>query len=101
MQLAVFDQHLAIYLNSQKTIYIRDFMANHTMRFSAVVTKGKIAYVAYCPELGVTSQGRTSKSAIKNLEQAVELYLGDEDVRKMLAEKKIKRAKISTITVSA
>ena len=34
-------------------------------------------YVAYCAELGVTSQGSTLESAEKNLREAVELYLED------------------------
>ncbi len=43
--------------------------------FSAIITKGKIAYVSYCPELGVASQGKTKKKALDNLKEAVELYL--------------------------
>ncbi|MFA6161580.1 MAG: type II toxin-antitoxin system HicB family antitoxin [Patescibacteria group bacterium] len=31
-------------------------------------------YVAYCVELGVTSQGKTFEDAEKNLQEAVELY---------------------------
>lgn len=49
--------------------------------FSATITKGKIAFVALCPELDVVSQGRTPKSAFANLKEAVELYLEDEDVQ--------------------
>ncbi|MBI5036621.1 type II toxin-antitoxin system HicB family antitoxin [Candidatus Micrarchaeota archaeon] len=45
--------------------------------FFAVIKKGEIAYVAYCPELGVTSQGSTEKKARKNLKEAIELYLED------------------------
>ena len=36
-------------------------------------------YVAYCAELGVTSQGITLEEAEKNLREAIELYF--EDVR--------------------
>ncbi len=43
--------------------------------FSAIITKGKIAYVSYCPELGVASQGKTKKKALDNLKEAVGLYL--------------------------
>ncbi|MDD2786174.1 MAG: type II toxin-antitoxin system HicB family antitoxin [Patescibacteria group bacterium] len=32
-------------------------------------------YVAYCVELGVTSQGKTFEDAEKNLQEAVELYI--------------------------
>jgi len=31
-------------------------------------------YVAYCSELGVTSQGKTLEEAKKNLREAIELY---------------------------
>lgn len=34
-------------------------------------------YVAYCAELGVTSQGETLEEAEKNLREAIELYLED------------------------
>ena len=71
------------------------------MKFSAVITKGDGAYVAFCPELGVTSQGKTEKSAIQNLREAVELYLEDEDVQEMLRKKPVSRAKISSIAVTA
>ena len=50
--------------------------------FSAVITKGEIAFVSYFPELGVTSQGQSEEEAIDNLREAVELYLEDEDVQK-------------------
>ncbi|MDO8627808.1 MAG: type II toxin-antitoxin system HicB family antitoxin [Candidatus Diapherotrites archaeon] len=45
--------------------------------YSVVVSRGEIAFVAYCPELGVTSQGKSEKSALKNLKEAIELYLED------------------------
>jgi len=69
--------------------------------FSAVLTKEGNSFVSYCPELGVASQGRTEKSALANLKQAVELYLEDEDVQKMLKETPVKRAKVSSICVTA
>lgn len=43
--------------------------------FSAVITKEGKWFVGYCPELGVSSQGRTKKLALDNLKEAVELYL--------------------------
>lgn len=69
--------------------------------FSAVLTKGEAAFVAFCPELGVASQGRTEKSALVNLKEAVELYLEDEDVQKMLRKNPARKAKICSIAVSA
>ncbi|MFA4855135.1 MAG: type II toxin-antitoxin system HicB family antitoxin [archaeon] len=44
-------------------------------KFSAVLTKEEKWFVSYCPELGVASQGKTRKSALKNLKEAVELFL--------------------------
>ena len=44
-------------------------------RFSALITKEDDLYVARCPELGVTSQGKDVESARANLREAIELYL--------------------------
>ena len=46
-----------------------------TYRFSALITKEDDWYVARCPELGVTSQGKGVESARANLREAIELYL--------------------------
>lgn len=46
-----------------------------TYRFSALITKEEEWYVARCPELGVTSQGKDVESARANLREAIELYL--------------------------
>ena len=43
--------------------------------FTAVVHKEKNFYVAECPEVGTVSQGDTIEGAIKNLQEATELYL--------------------------
>ncbi|MDO8633762.1 MAG: type II toxin-antitoxin system HicB family antitoxin [archaeon] len=69
--------------------------------YSAVITKGETAFVAFCPELGVTTQGKTEKAALKNLKEALELYLEDEDVQKMLKARPFKRAKVATIFLNA
>ncbi|MBI2336324.1 MAG: type II toxin-antitoxin system HicB family antitoxin [Deltaproteobacteria bacterium] len=53
------------------------------MKFSAIITKEEKWYVARCPELNVTSQGKTFEEAQKNLSEAIELYLesfGEEDL---------------------
>jgi len=42
---------------------------------SAVIMKEEGMYVARCPEVGTVSQGRTVKTALKNLKEATELYL--------------------------
>jgi predicted RNase H-like HicB family nuclease len=46
---------------------------NH--HFSATTTKEEDWYVARCPEVGVTSQGKNVETALANLRQAIELYL--------------------------
>jgi len=43
--------------------------------YSCILKKGEGWYVAHCPELQVTSQGKTRKSARANLREAIELYL--------------------------
>jgi len=47
------------------------------MRFklSAIVWKEGKSYVSKCPELGVASFGNTIEGAIRNLKEAVDLYL--------------------------
>jgi len=42
---------------------------------TAVVHKEDDLYVAQCPEVGTASQGETFEEAIKNLQEATELYL--------------------------
>ena len=49
-------------------------------KFSAVIAKEGRWYVSHCPELGVSSQGRTKKSALNNLREAVELYLEEDPI---------------------
>ena len=51
------------------------------MELSAVIRKEGRLFVAWCPELDVASQGGTSKKALANLREAVELYLEDPHVR--------------------
>lgn len=43
--------------------------------FTAIVQKEDDLYVAQCPEVGTASQGETIEEAIKNLQEATELYL--------------------------
>jgi predicted RNase H-like HicB family nuclease len=73
----------------------------HKLELSAVLTKGEVAFVATCPELGVTSQGTTEKQALQNLKEAVELYLEDEDVQKLLKEGTLKKAKFCPLAITA
>jgi len=43
--------------------------------FTAVIRKGEKQFVALCPELDVVSQGYTVEESLKNLKEAVELYI--------------------------
>ena len=43
--------------------------------FTAIVHKEENLYVANCPEVGTASQGETIEEAVKNLQEATELYL--------------------------
>lgn len=43
--------------------------------YTAVVHKEDDLYVAECPEVGTASQGETIEVAVKNLQEATELYL--------------------------
>ncbi len=49
------------------------------IRLTAVVWREEDWYVSECIELGVASQGRTEKAALRNLKQAVLLYLTNDD----------------------
>ena len=52
-----------------------------TVNVSAVVRKENGLYVALCPEFDFASQGKSAEEALMNLKEALELYLGDEDVK--------------------
>ena len=51
------------------------------MELSAVIRKEGRLFVAWCPELDIASQGGTTKKALSNLREAVELYLEDPQAR--------------------
>lgn len=44
-------------------------------KITAVITKEDKWFVAECPELKIASQGKTLKSSIRNLKEAIKLYL--------------------------
>lgn len=56
-----------------------------SLKFTTTYHKEGKWYVAYCPELGVTSQGKTLEEAQKNIREAVELYLEDIPKKELLA----------------
>lgn len=66
------------------------------MKYHAVLSKEKDWVVAVCPELDVASEGKTVEEAMKNLKEAVELYLEDEDPESIqIKEIQIKNLEIS------
>jgi len=50
-------------------------MKQYPLHFTGILTKEGRRFVGLCLELDVTSFGKTSTSAKKNLEEAVSLYL--------------------------
>ena len=44
-------------------------------QLSALLTNDDDWYIAHCPELNVTSQGKNAASARANLSEAIELYI--------------------------
>jgi predicted RNase H-like HicB family nuclease len=56
-------------------------VAKRSREFSSVVSKEGKWFVAHCPELEIASQGKSVESALKNLREAIELYLEDEDAK--------------------
>ncbi|MBT4539853.1 type II toxin-antitoxin system HicB family antitoxin [Candidatus Woesearchaeota archaeon] len=42
---------------------------------TAILQKEEDIYVATCPEVGTSSQGKTIEEAVANLKEATELYL--------------------------
>ncbi|MBI2121937.1 MAG: type II toxin-antitoxin system HicB family antitoxin [Candidatus Sungbacteria bacterium] len=49
--------------------------------FTSVIWKEGKYYVAQCLNIDVSSFGKTKREALKNLEEAVELYLEDKPIR--------------------
>lgn len=45
------------------------------MKFTATIKKGEKQFVALCKEVDVVSQGKTRTQALKNLKEAVQLYI--------------------------
>lgn len=48
-----------------------------SLKFTIIYNKEDKWYVAYCADLGVTSQGKTLEEAQSNIQEAIELYLED------------------------
>lgn len=54
------------------------------INLTAEIWKEDPMYVAKCKELKVTSQGENAAQALSNLEEAIELYLEDESLEKII-----------------
>lgn len=61
---------LIVYYECMRTMYLQ----------SAVWKEGKF-YVAQCLNIDVSSFGKTKKEALKNLQEALELYFEDENIK--------------------
>jgi predicted RNase H-like HicB family nuclease len=59
----------------------KDPLVRRSLHFSSVITREGKWYVASCPELEIASQGKTVELSSKNLGEAIELYLKDEDAK--------------------
>jgi predicted RNase H-like HicB family nuclease len=51
------------------------------MDFTAIIRKGEKQFVALCPEVDVVSQGCTIEEALKNLKEAVEVYIEEMGIK--------------------
>jgi len=55
-------------------------------KLTAVIWREKEGYVSKCPELGVASVGNNVEEAMRNLKEAVELYLENAKELRMFEE---------------
>ena len=71
-------------------------------KVSIIVEKENDWYVSHCIELGVSSQGKTVEEAIKNIREAVELYLEHAEEEELTHLKKTQKEApiMTTISVS-
>ena len=53
-----------------------------TYTLTAIVHEEVNLYVAECPQVGTASQGPTIEEAVKNLQEATELYLEEFPLKK-------------------
>ncbi len=72
-------------------------------KLSAIVEKEDKWYVAHCLELQVTSQGKTIEESLKNLKEALELYLkhADSDELEHLRRAHAEAPLIATLSVGS
>jgi predicted RNase H-like HicB family nuclease len=65
------------------------------MNLTASIWKEGRLYVARCLELGVASQGASKKEALRNLREAVELYLEDLPATAKIVPTEVTRFKVA------
>lgn len=59
-------------------IIIRNLIKGSAMLINAVIEKDENGYFAFVPFLkGCVSQGKSYEEALRNIKEAIELYLGD------------------------
>lgn len=51
------------------------------MELTVVIRKEGSLYTAWAADLDISSQGKTIEEAMKNIKEAVELYMEDEDAK--------------------
>ncbi len=51
------------------------------MEFTVVIRKDGEWYTAWAAEVDIVSQGKSIEEAMKNIKEAVELYMEDEDAK--------------------
>lgn len=71
-----------------------------TITLTAAIWQEGDWFVSQCVELGIASQGRTEKAALRNLKQAVLLYLADDETGEVKWPIKLER-KLVPLTLSA
>jgi predicted RNase H-like HicB family nuclease len=71
-----------------------------TYKLTAVIWKEKEGYVSKCPETGVASCGDSPEEALKNLKEAVELYLENAKLLGMLKDMRETLAATGKFTAS-
>lgn len=80
--------HTYMIKGTEKIIFILSEISN-CMELTAIIKKGEKQYVALCPELDVASQGYTVEDALKNLKEAVELYIEEMGLPEGLSDESI------------
>jgi predicted RNase H-like HicB family nuclease len=71
------------------------------MKFTAIIEEWDTAYVAHCPELDICSQWVNLDDALKNLQEAVQLYLEELQDKQLIKNIFNKKLFITSIFANA